>query len=886
MPRRPCAALFGVLFAVSAFAQPPQNVLPQPRLSGVLPMGAKAGTSVEVAVNGTDLEDPTGLSFSHPGFAAELIPPPAPTPDPNKKDPPKPAPKTPVTKHKYKVTVPADAPPGTHDVRIVTKSGVSNPRAFVVGTLPEVTESDKPHADVPDAQKVELNTVVNGTIANQTDVDYYQFTGKAKQRVLVNCRTSSIDSRGSPLVEVYAGGRRLADSHNFKDNDALVDVTLPADGEYLVRVCEFAYRSGSADHFYRLSISTGPWVDAVVPNVVTPGKATAVTVYGRNLPGGKPADGITADGKPLEVLAVTISPPADAARDALSVREVVPPPQALQDGFEYRLPGANGVPVFFTDANVYVEKDAGNDKPDAAEAIPVPCDVSGTIGRRYDKDWFSFDAKKGDVYQVELLADRLGSDMDTYFTVKNSANMGDAVAEQDDDPDALHPITFFTRSGDPAPAKFTAPADGKYVVLVGSREANVSYGPRCQYRLRVSKPAPDFRAVVLPKSRDLSGASLGYAAGEVALDVFIDRRDGFRAPVTVTAEGLPAGVTAKPALVGTGQRWGTLVLSVADGAAAFTGPIAVKCAATVGDKPVTHPARPASITWSVQPGNNTATITRLDRECVLAVRPEKAPLRVAVDLPAVKVKTKDKDGKEAEKPAEFPLYVKPGDKITLPVKVTWQGGEARANPVNVRFESAQPNRQQAAVGVAQGDENAPSMSIPKEKGDGTLTVDVRANAAPGVYAVSLRADTQIQFLRDPAMKDKKTPAVVQAFAEPMQVTVLPATLGKFTVTPPANNQLKAGTPAELVLKVERQADYAGEFAVKITLPPEAKGVTVKDAVLPAGASEVKIPLEVAKDAPESNFQATVTATATVHGKFPITHEVKVPGLRVMAEKKK
>jgi uncharacterized cupredoxin-like copper-binding protein len=390
---------------------------------------------------------------------------------------------------------------------------------------------------------------------------------------------------------------------------------------------------------------------------------------------------------------------------------------------------------------------------------------------------------------------------------------------------------------------------------------------------------------VMPKSRDLTGASLGYAGGQLALDVFIDRRDGFKEPVTATAEGLPAGVTAQPTVVGTGQRWGTLVLTVADGAAAFTGPIKVKCSATVADKPVAHDARPAEITWSVQPNNNTATITRLDREFVLAVRPEKAPLRVAVDLPAVKVKTKDKDGKDAEKAAEFPLFVKPGDKIVVPVKVTWQGGEARANPVNVRFEPTQPNNNQAPLNVQGGGGNNPNMTIPKDKGDGTLTVDVRPNAAPGVYSIHLQADTQVQFLRDPAQKDKKSNAVVQAFAEPITVTVLPNTLGKFTVTPPANNQLKAGTTAELVLKVERQADYAGEFAVKVTLPADAKGLTVKDAVLPAGKDEVKIPVEVAKDAKEATVQATVTATATVHGKFPITHEVKVQNLRVVPEKK-
>ena len=39
----------------------------------------------------------------------------------------------------------------------------------------------------------------------------------------------------------------------------------------------------------------------------------------------------------------------------------------------------------------------------------------------------------------------------------------------------------------------------------------------------------------------------------------------------------------------------------------------------------------------------------------------------------------------------------------------------------------------------------------------------------------------------------------------------------------------------------------------------------------------------AADAKDATVQATVTATATVHGKFPIAHEVKVPNLRVVPE---
>ena len=136
MPSR-AAALAGLLVSSAALAQQPQVLLPQPRVNSALPPGAKAGTTVEVTVTGTDIDDATGLQFSHPGLRAELVP--APKPDPKAKAPP-PQPRRgqmgQTSSAKFTVTVPADVPVGQYDVRVLNKWGVSNPRAFVVGDRP------------------------------------------------------------------------------------------------------------------------------------------------------------------------------------------------------------------------------------------------------------------------------------------------------------------------------------------------------------------------------------------------------------------------------------------------------------------------------------------------------------------------------------------------------------------------------------------------------------------------------------------------------------------------------------------------------------------------------------------------------------------------------
>ena len=42
--------------------------------------------------------------------------------------------------NQFAVTIAADVPPGVYDVRAIGTFGISNPRSFVVGTLPEVKE--------------------------------------------------------------------------------------------------------------------------------------------------------------------------------------------------------------------------------------------------------------------------------------------------------------------------------------------------------------------------------------------------------------------------------------------------------------------------------------------------------------------------------------------------------------------------------------------------------------------------------------------------------------------------------------------------------------------------------------------------------------------------
>jgi hypothetical protein len=840
------AALLAAADAATA-QQGPQfdSGLPAPRLTVLTPSGGKAGTTVEVTAAGADTEEAEKLVFSHPGIKAELIP--APPPDP--KQPPM---KGQAPPSRFKVTIAADVPLGQHDARLVNKWGVSTARAFTVGDLNEVLEKE-PNNDVSEAQRIELGTTVNGAISAPTDVDYYVFAGKKGQRVVVSCLASSVDSRATPGVEVFtAGGKLLASGRNYDERDALADVTLPDDGDYTVRVYEFTYTQGTPEHFYRLSVSTAPWIDAVHPCVVEPGKATQVTVWGRNLPNGQPDPTAVVDGRVLDKAVVTVNAPAADGRLAFA-GHLRPAAAALDGGFELRLKNAagssNGYLLTFARAPVVLDNEAKpHNTPETAQAVPVPCEIAGRVEKKRDRDWYVFEAKKGDVYNIEVLSERAGAPTFMYFLLRNAATKANIV-ESPDNPEIVS-AKFFARTEDPAVYRFAVPADGKYELLVASRVADTLAGPRHLYRVRITPDLPDFQLAVAPQAQYRPDGLTVRQGGNALLEVFAWRRDGFSGDVALTVEGLPPGVTCVPQSLGGPLRHALIVLQGADGAAAWTGEIKVKGTATIKGKQVVREARVGAITWPVQPQQNIPTIGRLEKSLWLAVRDQKAPVQVTA--------TVDK------------AQIVQGDKGTITVKVARHWAEAKT-PVLVY--ALTPGQQVPLPYLPPNlnvNNNQP-VTVAPNADSGTLAVNVSPQTPPGTYNLVLFTQTQFPWNRDPNAKQKQPTNVVLP-ATPITLVVLPKTLAQVTVGTP-NLMVKAGGQAELAVKVQRQHDFGGEFKVRVVLPQGAAGVEIADAVIPAGQDEVKLVVKAAADAaPGNRANLIVRATAMYNGTTPIVQD--------------
>ena len=168
--------------------------------------------------------------------------------------------------------------------------GVSNPRSFVVGDLPEVTErssDDTPRSPMP----LRVGQTVNGR-ANIDGIDVYQIELARGQRVLIDCSAQRIDSRMDATLALYdASGRKLAMSRDHNRRDPLLEITAPADGHYQLKVYDFIY-SGGEEHFYRVSVRAGPYIDFVFPPSGLPGSTASYTLFGRHLSGGGPLENL------------------------------------------------------------------------------------------------------------------------------------------------------------------------------------------------------------------------------------------------------------------------------------------------------------------------------------------------------------------------------------------------------------------------------------------------------------------------------------------------------------------------------------------------------------------------------------------------------------------
>ncbi len=181
--------------------------------------------------------------------------------------------------------------PGVYPLSVRRGEWLSNRVPYAVDALPDRLERE-PNNPPKGAQPVRLPLIVNGRIAAPGDSDVFRFEGRAGQEIVAEVWARRLDSPLDSVLKLTdAAGREVAANDDAEDKgagllthqaDSRIQVRLPAKGTYYLHLGD-AQRNGGPEYAYRIRIGL-PQPDfelRVAPSSLTVrgGMSVPFTVY-------------------------------------------------------------------------------------------------------------------------------------------------------------------------------------------------------------------------------------------------------------------------------------------------------------------------------------------------------------------------------------------------------------------------------------------------------------------------------------------------------------------------------------------------------------------------------------------------------------------------------
>lgn len=396
-----CSAVIGALSSLGAQAASPQ-------LSYIYPPGVQRGHEHTVTFAGARLKDAEDVLFYDPGVTVLKV---EPLND---------------TNVRVKIKVAADCRLGEHMATVRTRSGLSDYRSIFVGELPNVDEKE-PNNEFDKPQNIPMNVCVAGTLQNE-DADYYRVHAKKGERLSVEIEGIRLgQAYFDPFVSILDKNRfELAsvDDTVLAKQDPIVSMLVPADGDYTILVREASYRGADNCH-YRMQVGNFPRPTVAYPAGGKRGERIKLQLLG------------DATGPIEHEITVPTDPNADTSLFFQDKTGITPSPILFHA---------------FDEGNILESEP--NDELKTANPAELPLAMNGRMQQKGDVDCFKFAAKKGQVWDIECYARRIGSPMDPVVTLYKDDQNKTLIAGNDD------------ARGQDSYLRWQVPDDGNYYLRV------------------------------------------------------------------------------------------------------------------------------------------------------------------------------------------------------------------------------------------------------------------------------------------------------------------------------------------------------------------------------------------------------------------------------------
>lgn len=276
---------------------------------------------------------------------------------------------------------------------------------------------------------------------------------------------------------------------------------------------------------------------------------------------------------------------------------------------------------------------------------------------------------------------------------------------------------------DPAFA-WTAPTDGHYRLELLDQQSGARPPGSREYSLSVAQPEPSCLVHAFPATANANrsaarpqGCNL-LRGGSLAIQLLVERQQGFSGAVRVRPQSLPEGVVAQEAWIPASAQEGTLLLQASPEAAAWCG--ALELVATASPNPLTKAPQiqPVTVRFPPSPTRNAFDWRTCGRLMLCVNADDLCPLSIHL--------ARDQQGA---------LEAQQGSELSIPLHIDRRNENKSACVLRPR--DLPPKTQLA------------ELTIPADKQEGVAKLVIPADTPVGEYTLWLQAEAQVPWPHNP-----------------------------------------------------------------------------------------------------------------------------------------